>query len=157
MALPAARARVYIGAASVTYLPDGIGILDRAVTFPASKPADWARHADCLAADDRLLMSYGAFLIRTGTRHILVDRRPHRPSRNQTHLRQCPPSRRRRRMDLLARRRTPCGESQGSTRSSRVTPAGTLRHATGSQPDHEPLSTYKSAVQVCPSRVRWAR
>src|SRR5882757_9390792 len=73
MALPAARARVYIGAASVTYLPDGIGILDRAVTFPASKPADWARHADCLGADDRLLMSYGAFLIRTGTRHILVD------------------------------------------------------------------------------------
>jgi glyoxylase-like metal-dependent hydrolase (beta-lactamase superfamily II) len=57
----------------VTYLPDGIGVLDRSVAFPTSKPADWSQHADCLDADDKLLMSYGAFLIRTGTRHILVD------------------------------------------------------------------------------------
>jgi hypothetical protein len=35
-------------------------------------------------------------------------------------------------------------ESQGSKSDSRVTQADTLRHATGSQPDHEPLHPYKS-------------
>src|SRR5256714_11549258 len=47
--------------------------LDRAVSFPASEPADWARHADCLDAEGRLVMSFGAFLIRTGAHRILVD------------------------------------------------------------------------------------
>lgn len=39
-------------------------------------------------------------------------------------------------------------ESQGSTSGSRVTPASTLRHATGSQPDHEPLHPFRPAVQA---------
>ena len=73
MASPAVRAQVRLGAVSVTYLPDGFGVFDRAVSFPASEPADWARHADCLDAEGRLVMSFGAFLIRTGAHRILVD------------------------------------------------------------------------------------
>jgi glyoxylase-like metal-dependent hydrolase (beta-lactamase superfamily II) len=73
MASPAVRVQVRLGATSVTYLPDGFGVFDRAVSFPASEPGDWARHADCLDADGRLVMSFGAFLIRTGAHRIMVD------------------------------------------------------------------------------------
>src|SRR5258706_15918656 len=73
MAVPARRTRVDVGAASVTYLPDGSGVFDPAVVFPASRRTDWARESDLLDAGGRLTMSFGAFLIRTGSRRILVD------------------------------------------------------------------------------------
>jgi glyoxylase-like metal-dependent hydrolase (beta-lactamase superfamily II) len=57
----------------VTYLPDGFGVLDPAVVFPASRQAGWARQSPFLAPDGQLMMSYGAFLIRTAAQRILVD------------------------------------------------------------------------------------
>jgi hypothetical protein len=48
-------------------------------------------------------------------------------------------------MDKRRPRNTP-RESQTSTRDSRATPADTLRHATGSQPDHEPLPPIQVGV-----------
>src|SRR2546430_15539090 len=72
MVVPARRSRVDVGAASVIYLPDGSGVFDPAVVFPASR-GGWAQEPDFLDADGQLTMSFGAFLIRTGSRRILVD------------------------------------------------------------------------------------
>jgi glyoxylase-like metal-dependent hydrolase (beta-lactamase superfamily II) len=73
MAVPARRSRVDVGAASVTYLPDGSGVFDPAVVFPPSRGRGWAQEPDFLDPDGRLTMSFGAFLIRTGSRCMLVD------------------------------------------------------------------------------------
>ena len=73
MAVPARRSRVDVGAASVTYLPDGSGVFDPAVVFPPSRGRGWAQESGFLDADGRLTMSFGAFLIRTGSRCMLVD------------------------------------------------------------------------------------
>jgi glyoxylase-like metal-dependent hydrolase (beta-lactamase superfamily II) len=73
MAVPAGRTRVDVGAASVTYLPDGSGVFDPAVVFPASRRSGWAQESDLLDPGGRLTLSFGAFLIRTGSRRMLVD------------------------------------------------------------------------------------
>lgn len=73
MVVPAGRTRVDVGAASVTYLPDGSGVFDPAVVFPASGRNGWAQESDFLDPDGRLTMSFGAFLIQTRSRRILVD------------------------------------------------------------------------------------
>ncbi|MFD0632131.1 MBL fold metallo-hydrolase [Catenulispora yoronensis] len=73
MVNPASRAQVTIGATTVTYLPDGHGLLDPTAVFPASSPDGWATHAEFLDADGRFPVSIGSFLIRGGGRVILVD------------------------------------------------------------------------------------
>ena len=73
MTVPARRTRVDVGAASVTYLPDGSGVFDPAVVFPANRGDAWTQESGLLDADGRLTMSFGAFLDRTGSRRILVD------------------------------------------------------------------------------------
>jgi glyoxylase-like metal-dependent hydrolase (beta-lactamase superfamily II) len=65
--------RVDVGAASVTYLPDGSGVFDPAVVFPDSSRTGWAGESDALDGGGRLTMSFGAFLIRSGSQRILVD------------------------------------------------------------------------------------
>jgi len=73
VAVPAGRTRVDVGAASVTYLPDGSGVFDPAVMFPESRGSGWVLEPGLLDSGGRLTMSFGAFLIQTGSRRMLVD------------------------------------------------------------------------------------
>lgn len=73
MVSPAPRAQVAIGDTTITYLPDGHGLLDPRAAFPGSGPDGWAAHAEFLDADGRFPVSVGSFLIRGHGRVILVD------------------------------------------------------------------------------------
>lgn len=70
MPLPAQRAQLGVGATTVTYLPDGHGIHPAAVLFP--RTGDPVR-ADRPDDGGQVTLSFGAFLLRTGERNILVD------------------------------------------------------------------------------------
>lgn len=70
MARPAPRASISVGAASVTYLPDGEGRARPEAFFPGS---DWAAYTAYLDEEGRFPVSIGSFLIRTAGRVILVD------------------------------------------------------------------------------------
>lgn len=65
----APSARLQLGATSVTYLPDGVGLLNPETLFPG---VDWAMYPGHLQ-DGHLALSFGSFLIRTAGRNILVD------------------------------------------------------------------------------------
>ncbi|GAB3681310.1 MBL fold metallo-hydrolase [Saccharopolyspora tripterygii] len=69
----APRETLNLGEIQVTYLPDGEASVSASALFPASTQELWDAHRDLFDADDRLLMTLGSFLIRTGGRTILVD------------------------------------------------------------------------------------
>jgi len=73
MVQPAGRARMRIGDTSVTYLPDGYGWINPAMSFPSTAPGEWATHAEFLDARGWFSVSIGSFLIQTAGRAILVD------------------------------------------------------------------------------------
>jgi glyoxylase-like metal-dependent hydrolase (beta-lactamase superfamily II) len=73
MVNPAARARMNVGDATVTYLPDGYGWIDPGAFFPTSAPDGWATHAEFLDDEGRFPVSIGSFLVRTADRVVLVD------------------------------------------------------------------------------------
>jgi glyoxylase-like metal-dependent hydrolase (beta-lactamase superfamily II) len=69
MTSAALPARLHLGGTTVTYLPDGFGLLTPEILFPG---VDWAAHPGHLE-DGQLALSFGSFLIRTAGRNILVD------------------------------------------------------------------------------------
>lgn len=73
MADASKRARVSLGATTVTYLPDGEGHMDSAFIYPDSVPDGWAPYAQFLDADGRFPVSIGAFLVQSPGRNILID------------------------------------------------------------------------------------
>lgn len=70
MVSPAPRASISVGAARVTYLPDGEGWARPEAFFPGS---DWSAYTAYLDEAGRFPVSIGSFLVRTGDRRILVD------------------------------------------------------------------------------------
>ncbi|MBC3191707.1 MBL fold metallo-hydrolase [Pseudonocardia sp. C8] len=72
-ATSAPRESVDVGDIRVTYLPDGEAAVAATALFPTSTPELWDLHRDLFDADGKLLLTLGAFLIRTGDRTVLVD------------------------------------------------------------------------------------
>ncbi|MFI7104569.1 MBL fold metallo-hydrolase [Streptomyces sp. NPDC050161] len=70
MTLPAQRAQLRVGTTSITYLPDGHSVMSAAVAFPES---DWSAHRGQLDDSGQITLSFGAFLLQSGERRILVD------------------------------------------------------------------------------------
>jgi glyoxylase-like metal-dependent hydrolase (beta-lactamase superfamily II) len=66
----APRAQVILGDTTVTYLPDGEARIVPTAAFPATTPDQWSGHLDDTG---RLVVSIGAFLVRTPTTALLVD------------------------------------------------------------------------------------
>ena len=64
---------VTIGRHTVTFLPDGGGIVNPTALYPASSTADWQRYPELLDDDGQFITTIGAFLIRSGDRLIAVD------------------------------------------------------------------------------------
>lgn len=65
---------VEVGAARVTYLPDGVGRFLATASFPNSQADDWQNTYAALIDDEqRMLTSIGAFLIQIGDRNIIMD------------------------------------------------------------------------------------
>ena len=62
-----------LGAARVTFLADGGGVVNPVATFPASSEDSWQQHPDLLDDKGRFITSIGGFLIELGDRNILVD------------------------------------------------------------------------------------
>src|ERR1051325_10295558 len=73
MVQPAGRSRMRIGETAITYLPDGYGWIDRAMSFPSATPGEWSAHAEFLDEKGRFPVSIGSFLIQTEGRAVLVD------------------------------------------------------------------------------------
>lgn len=69
----AARESIGVGDIRVTYLPDGEASVSATAMFPAGSQELWDAHRELFDADDKLLLTLGSFLIRTGERTILVD------------------------------------------------------------------------------------
>lgn len=74
-ARPAPSRTIAVGDISITYLPDGEGHFEPVGMFPASEsdPDGWKRHSRWLDDDGRVVVTIGAFLIRTAGRNVLVD------------------------------------------------------------------------------------
>ncbi|MEU9158033.1 MBL fold metallo-hydrolase [Streptomyces sp. NPDC048417] len=65
----AEQSRFTLGGTTITYLPDGYGAHHPDTMMPG---VDWAAHPGSLA-DSLLVLTFGAFLVRTGDQNILVD------------------------------------------------------------------------------------
>ena len=65
---------ISVGPFRITLLPDGGGIVNPVVTYPASDLESWQRkYADLLNENGDLMVTIGGFLIETGNRKIIVD------------------------------------------------------------------------------------
>jgi glyoxylase-like metal-dependent hydrolase (beta-lactamase superfamily II) len=62
-----------VGDLGIDGVIDGAGRFPPTLTFKSSTPEQWAAHQDLLDADGLLGFSMGGFLIRDGTRTVLVD------------------------------------------------------------------------------------
>ncbi|MEU2258120.1 MBL fold metallo-hydrolase [Nocardia xishanensis] len=62
-----------IGEHTITYLPDGVALLEPTAWLPDSDDQVWAEHADLINADGYLVASVGALLIEHGRRAMLID------------------------------------------------------------------------------------
>ncbi|MEY9873246.1 glyoxylase-like metal-dependent hydrolase (beta-lactamase superfamily II) [Streptacidiphilus sp. MAP12-33] len=67
--MPQAADRLTLGATTITYLVDGSGKHNPDTMLPG---LDWAAHPGSLT-DGHLVLTFGAFLVQTGDRNILVD------------------------------------------------------------------------------------
>jgi glyoxylase-like metal-dependent hydrolase (beta-lactamase superfamily II) len=73
-ARPAPSQTISVGEISITYLPDGEGHFVPTELFPVSGSQEaWEKHARWLDDDGRIVVTIGAFLIRSGDRNVLVD------------------------------------------------------------------------------------
>ena len=71
---PAPSQTISVGDISITYLPDGEGHFVPTQMFPASGSQEaWQEHARWLDDDGRVVVTIGAFLIRSGGRNVVVD------------------------------------------------------------------------------------
>lgn len=73
MAKPAGQQQMVVGDIRITYLPDGYGRYVPSAMFPASTPEAWALHREWLDDEGRVVITFGALLIETVERKILVD------------------------------------------------------------------------------------
>lgn len=62
-----------IGRFTVTYLPDGGGIVNPLTLYPASTAEGWARYPYLLDEDGQFRTTIGGYLIQTGDQTIIVD------------------------------------------------------------------------------------
>ncbi|MGE5635324.1 MAG: MBL fold metallo-hydrolase [Nocardioidaceae bacterium] len=65
--------RLAVGDIELVHLPDGWMRIAATAAMPGSTDAEWRAHEELLDADRRLTMSVGAFLVRSGSRNLLVD------------------------------------------------------------------------------------
>ncbi len=73
MAKPATLSRVTVGDISVTYLPDGGGIVIPTALYPASDEDDWQNYDHLLDDEGKFITTIGGFYIETAGRRIIVD------------------------------------------------------------------------------------
>ena len=64
---------VTVGANTVTFLPDGGGMVVPTAIFPASTAEGWLSYPSLLDEDGRFVTSIGGFLIKAGDKLIAVD------------------------------------------------------------------------------------
>ncbi|RBO85306.1 MBL fold metallo-hydrolase [Nocardia puris] len=70
---PGAQRSIFIGDLRVTYLPDGVGLLNPGMWLPGASEDLWIDHAHLLNPDGWLTASLGALLIEHGDRAMLID------------------------------------------------------------------------------------
>ena len=73
MAQPAELSRVTVGDISVTYLPDGGGIVIPTALYPASDEAGWEHYEHLLDGEGKFITTIGGFYVETAGRRIIVD------------------------------------------------------------------------------------
>jgi glyoxylase-like metal-dependent hydrolase (beta-lactamase superfamily II) len=64
---------IQIGEITVTYLPDGGGIVIPGALYPASSDVGWQKYPELLDGEGKFLTTIGAFLIQVGDQTIAVD------------------------------------------------------------------------------------
>ncbi|WP_433678316.1 MBL fold metallo-hydrolase [Nocardia sp. CA-119907] len=57
----------------ITYLPDGVALLEPQAWLPTCEDQIWAEHAHLINADGYLVASVGALLVEYGNRALLID------------------------------------------------------------------------------------
>lgn len=70
---PAATHRHQFGDHRITYLPDGVALLEPQAWLPGSDNQTWAEHPHLITADGYLVASVGALLVEYGNRAMLID------------------------------------------------------------------------------------
>ncbi|WP_067837311.1 MBL fold metallo-hydrolase [Nocardia lijiangensis] len=70
---PATVHRHQLGDHRITYLPDGVALLEPAAWLPDSDEQVWAQHANLINPDGFLVASVGALLVEHGERAMLID------------------------------------------------------------------------------------
>lgn len=65
--------KIVVGDVTVTFLPDGGGIVTPEALYPASTTEAWQQYDDLLNEAGKFITSIGAFLIETNGRKIAVD------------------------------------------------------------------------------------
>ncbi|MEV4237093.1 MBL fold metallo-hydrolase [Nocardia sp. NPDC049737] len=65
--------RHQLGEHRITYLPDGVALLEPQAWLPACDDQIWAEHAHLINADGYLVASVGALLVEYGNRALLID------------------------------------------------------------------------------------
>ncbi len=70
---PAAVHSHQLGDHRITYLPDGVALLEPAAWLPDSNDRVWAQDADLINPDGFLVASVGALLVEHGEQAILID------------------------------------------------------------------------------------
>lgn len=70
---PSATHRHQLGDHRITYLPDGVALLEPQAWLPGCDDQIWAEHAHLINADGYLVASIGALLVEYGNRALLID------------------------------------------------------------------------------------
>ncbi|WP_406279354.1 MBL fold metallo-hydrolase [Nocardia sp. NBC_00881] len=70
---PAAAHDHQLGEHRITYLPDGVALLEPRVWLPDSGDQIWAEHRHLINPDGYLVASIGALLVEYGNRAMLID------------------------------------------------------------------------------------
>lgn len=64
---------IQIGEITVTYLPDGGGIVIPGALYPASSDEGWQKYPDLLDGEGKFITTIGGFLLEVGDQQIVVD------------------------------------------------------------------------------------
>ncbi|WP_327097030.1 MBL fold metallo-hydrolase [Nocardia vinacea] len=70
---PATTHRHQFGDHRITYLPDGVALLEPQAWLPGADDQIWAEHAHLINADGYLVASVGALLVEYGNQALLID------------------------------------------------------------------------------------
>jgi glyoxylase-like metal-dependent hydrolase (beta-lactamase superfamily II) len=72
-AQPAPQSEIEIGNIRLSYVPDGVILIDPVASYPGTTAQYWAQHDDFLDSDGLLVMSVGSILVRTSDHCVLID------------------------------------------------------------------------------------